>query len=236
MPKKKDLQLIKKKKNSEYNDYDNTQSEEDVIYLKDSDPERNDVNKKLFDKIQSLIKTQVRIQTVANIRELSSTDLLIALAMSEGLTDEELISQFKIDYEQLDFLNSNPNFINEVQRLTLKSGFGDKNKRVQKLARVGSMLFDDLISDPEQIKFMQTKDKIKLMTEISAQIDKVQNVGAEVNPNKDITVIIKERNIDMKRLLKDKDGVYKVKSAFPTLNSITGEIEGEFANEYKRLT
>lgn len=232
MTKKTDLQIIKKKKNNEYDDYE---SDEDIVYSKESDPERNDVNKKLFDKIQSLIKTQVRIQTVANIRELSTTDLQIALAMSEGLTDEELRVQFGIDYEQLDFLNSNPNFINEIQRLTLKSGFGDKNKRVQKLARVGSMLFDDLISDPEQIKFMQTKDKIKLMAEISAQIDKVQNVGQEANPQKDITVIIKERNIDMKRLLKDKDGVYKVKSSFPTLNSITGEIEGEFADEYKGL-
>lgn len=181
-------------------------------------------NKGLFDKFRALIKADI-IKEVSNIsRQLTPNDILIAKAISEGMNDTELINLFKVDYSFLDLLKANPNFITEIQRFTQNSAFGSKNSRIQKMSRLAGMLYDDLLDNPEQIQSMHPSQKLKAINDFSTNIHKMQE-EENTNSNKDITVIIKERRIDESRVVRDENGKVKLKSMFPTINSITGKVE-----------
>jgi len=181
-------------------------------------------NKILYDKFRALIKADI-IKEVSNIsRQLTPNDILVAKAISEGMNDAELIELFKVDYNYLDLLKANPNFITEIQRFTQNSAFGNKNNRIQKMSRLAGMLYDDLLENPEQIQMMHPSQKLKAINDFSTNIHKMQE-EENTNSNKDITVIIKERRIDESRIVKDENGKVKLKSMFPTINNNTGHVE-----------
>jgi len=234
--------LVKKKSNSKKINKiidDNIEGNDDYGLLSDDEINNfpteisdNDVegginlltNKKLYDKFRNLMKADI-IKEVTNLsRQLTPNDILIAKAMSEGMSEEELMNLFNVDYSFLDQLRSNPNFLTELQRFTQTSAFGNKNNRIQKLSRLAGMMYQDLIDNPEQISAMHPSQKMKAISDITNSLNKMQEED-NISSNKDITVIIKERRIDEGRIIKGEDGKIRVKPLFPTINNNTGKVE-----------
>lgn len=164
-----------------------------------------------------------------NIFELSSTDIQIAKEYALGKTDKEIlkIDEIKVTQFHLDYLKTIPAFITEVQKLTSQTGMVNSSIREAMAARIGGMLFDDLINNPEQIAEMQTKDKIKLWSELAGNFDKKQSEGGG-SQHIDITVVMKDKGINEGRLKGNKDGTKYVESNYPILDE-NGNIVGEYS-------
>ena len=90
-------------------------------------------NKTLYDKFKNLLKADIA-KEVANLsRQLTPNDVLIAKAVAEGMSDQEIIEIFKVDISYIDQMKSNTNFAIEVQRNTQLSALGNKQNRIQSI-------------------------------------------------------------------------------------------------------
>jgi CRISPR/Cas system CSM-associated protein Csm2 small subunit len=184
--------------------------------------------------IENIVTLETAKQNANAIFNLTIEHMEIARMYAEGKTDTEIKRKFK-DYTNLDLdrLKLNPNFVQEVQRYTNIIGIGSESNRTSILSRVGMMLFEDLINNPDQITDMSARDKIKLLLETAGTIDKSQKGNENLNPKVDITVIMKERGIEYERLKKDNNGSEYIESEYPILDQ-DGNIIGGSKEYYPK--
>lgn len=178
-----------------------------------------------IDKIRQMIKFEQNKQIAQYTSELSEEDLMIAKAYAIGLTDGEVLSEFP-SYRQseLNRLKLNPSFIQEIESNRAVNGFGNESVRNAKMGRLANILFEDLLTNPIQIEEMSARDKIKLLTEINTSFNKKEEKN---NTQVDITVIMKNRNIEEKRLKRSKDGNTYIDSEYPILDE-NGNVVGKY--------
>lgn len=177
------------------------------------------------DKIRQMIKFEQSKQIAQYTSELNEEDLMIAKAYSLGLTDGEVLSEFS-SYRQseLNRLKLNPSFVQEIESNKAINGFGNETIRNSKMGRLANILFEDILTNPMQIEEMSARDKIKLLTEINTAFNKKEEKN---NTQVDITVIMKNRNIEEKRLKRGKDGNTYIDSEYPILDE-NGNIVGKY--------
>lgn len=174
--------------------------------------------------LKSLIDTRVE-QSIEELKEeLNDLDKDIASSYASGLTDKELMERHEISETYLNSLKKNPSFISLFNSLVTTNVLSEEGVRVSQLARLRNKVFNILLDDNEKLKEMSGRDLGKLFIDLNNSETKKKD--DKDNVKVDLTLLIKQQNIDEKKLSKDRFGNAYLESEYPTIDASTGEIIG----------
>lgn len=174
--------------------------------------------------LKSLIDTRVEQSIEALKEELNDLDKDIASSYASGLTDKELMERHEISETYLNSLKKNPSFISLFNSLVTTNVLSEEGVRVSQLARLRNKVFNILLDDNEKLKEMSGRDLGKLFIDLNNSETKKKD--DKDNVKVDLTLLIKQQNIDEKKLSKDRFGNAYLESEYPTIDASTGEIIG----------
>lgn len=174
--------------------------------------------------LKSLIDTRVEQSIEALKEELNDLDKDIASSYASGLTDKELMERHQISETYLNSLKKNPSFISLFNSLVTTNVLSEEGVRVSQLARLRNKVFNILLDDNEKLKEMSGRDLGKLFIDLNNSETKKKD--DKDNVKVDLTLLIKQQNIDEKKLSKDRFGNAYLESEYPTIDASTGEIIG----------
>lgn len=174
--------------------------------------------------LKSLIDTRVEQSIEALKEELNDLDKDIASSYASGLTDKELMERHQISETYLNSLKKNPSFVSLFNSLVTTNVLSEEGVRVSQLARLRNKVFNILLDDNEKLKEMSGRDLGKLFIDLNNSETKKKD--DKDNVKVDLTLLIKQQNIDEKKLSKDRFGNAYLESEYPTIDANTGEIIG----------
>lgn len=174
--------------------------------------------------LKSLIDTRVEQSIEALKEELNDLDKDIASSYANGLTDKELMERHQISETYLNSLKKNPSFVSLFNSLVTTNVLSEEGVRVSQLARLRNKVFNILLDDNEKLKEMNGRDLGKLFIDLNNSETKKKD--DKDNVKVDLTLLIKQQNIDEKKLSKDRFGNAYLESEYPTIDANTGEIIG----------
>jgi hypothetical protein len=123
---------------------------------------------------------------------LTEQDNWIAVAMSQGKTDDEIKKTFKVDETKLAKLRSNPNFLKDFRNKIQSTGLANKDERISKVKRMATAVFDDIFRRIEDGEL--EKQSINTVWQMGQQLlDRLEKLLGETDKKEaNINIHIKE--------------------------------------------